>query len=174
MNGALPPSSSDTFLTVLGALRHQLLADFGRAGEGELAHQRVARSVSPPIARGVAGHDAEHAGRDAGALGQLGAARAPRYGVCVAGLSTIVQPAASAGPALRVIIAAGKFHGVIAAATPIGCLITTMRLSARMAGNDVAVDALAFLGEPLDERGGVGDLALATSASGLPCSAVIR
>ena len=34
-------------------------------------------------------------------------------GVCVAGLSTIVQPAASAGPILRVAIAAGKFQGVI-------------------------------------------------------------
>ena len=35
-------------------------------------------------------------------------------GVCCAGLITIVQPAASAGPILRVPIAAGKFHGVIA------------------------------------------------------------
>ncbi|MNZ26189.1 hypothetical protein D3C78_433730 [compost metagenome] len=51
------------------------------------------------------------------------------YGVCEAGLSTMVQPAARAGPALRVIIAAGKFHGVMAAVTPIGCLITIRRLS---------------------------------------------
>ena len=35
----------------------------------------------------------------------------------------IVQPAANAGAALRVIIAAGKFQGVIAAQTPIPCLI---------------------------------------------------
>ncbi len=33
-------------------------------------------------------------------------------GVSLAGLSTTVQPAASAGPILRVAIAAGKFHGV--------------------------------------------------------------
>ncbi|MNY10511.1 hypothetical protein D3C86_1434960 [compost metagenome] len=51
------------------------------------------------------------------------------YGVCEAGLSTMVQPAARAGPALRVIIAEGKFHGVMAAVTPIGCLSTMMRLS---------------------------------------------
>ena len=50
-------------------------------------------------------------------------------GVCVAGLITTVQPAASAGAHLRVIMAFGKFHGVIAATTPIGSLITTMRLS---------------------------------------------
>jgi hypothetical protein len=35
-------------------------------------------------------------------------------GVCWAGLITIVQPAAIAGPSLRVPIAIGKFHGVIA------------------------------------------------------------
>ncbi len=50
-------------------------------------------------------------------------------GVSSAGFSTIGQPAASAGATLRVIIAAGKFHGVIAAHTPIGSLVTTMRLS---------------------------------------------
>eukprot|EP01022_Parablepharisma_sp_SALTPOND_P035027 TRINITY_DN93918_c0_g1_i1.p2 TRINITY_DN93918_c0_g1~~TRINITY_DN93918_c0_g1_i1.p2 ORF type:complete len:118 (-),score=17.86 TRINITY_DN93918_c0_g1_i1:39-392(-) len=46
-------------------------------------------------------------------------------GVWLAGLTTMEQPAASAGPALRVIIAAGKFQGVIAAQTPIGCFSAT-------------------------------------------------
>lgn len=50
-------------------------------------------------------------------------------GVREAGFSTMAQPAAKAGPALRVIIAFGKFHGVIAATTPIGCFMTRMRLS---------------------------------------------
>ena len=35
-------------------------------------------------------------------------------GVSCAGLTIIVQPAAIAGPILRVPIASGKFHGVIA------------------------------------------------------------
>ena len=35
-------------------------------------------------------------------------------GVSWAGLTIIVQPAANAGPILRVPIASGKFHGVIA------------------------------------------------------------
>ena len=52
-------------------------------------------------------------------------------GVCSAGLSTIVQPAASAGAALRVGIAAGKFHGVMPAVTPTGSFVTTMRRSGR-------------------------------------------
>ncbi len=41
-------------------------------------------------------------------------------GVSDAGLSTTVQPAASAGPILRVAIAAGKFHGVNKRQTPTG------------------------------------------------------
>jgi hypothetical protein len=50
-------------------------------------------------------------------------------GVASAGLTMIGQPAARAGPTLRVIMAAGKFHGVMAAQTPIGSFVTTMRLS---------------------------------------------
>jgi len=46
----------------------------------------------------------------------------------------MVQPAARAGPALRVIMAQGKFQGVMAAHTPTGCLITRMRLSAWCGG----------------------------------------
>jgi hypothetical protein len=45
-------------------------------------------------------------------------------GVCSAGLTTTVQPAANAGATLRVIMAIGKFHGVMAAHTPIACLMT--------------------------------------------------
>jgi hypothetical protein len=47
---------------------------------------------------------------------------------------TMAQPAANAGPSLRVIMAAGKFHGVIAAVTPTGRLMTKMRLSGKLAG----------------------------------------
>ena len=50
-------------------------------------------------------------------------------GVCSAGLITIVQPAAIAGAILRVIMALGKFQGVIATQTPTGCLRTIKRLS---------------------------------------------
>ena len=59
------------------------------------------------------------------------------------------QPTASAGEHFRVIMAFGKFQGVIAPTTPIGCLMTMMR-TWRMMGDHVAVDALTFLGIPLD------------------------
>ena len=42
-------------------------------------------------------------------------------GVSWAGFRIIGQPAASAGPTFRVTMAIGKFHGVIAAHTPMGC-----------------------------------------------------
>jgi len=48
-------------------------------------------------------------------------------GVWLAGRITPVHPAAQPGPALRVIMADGKFQGVIAANTPIGSLVTMIR-----------------------------------------------
>jgi hypothetical protein len=56
------------------------------------------------------------------------------WGVCSAGFSTIVQPAASAGADFRVTIADGKFHGVIPAVTPTASFVTRMRLSGQGAG----------------------------------------
>ena len=40
-----------------------------------------------------------------------------------------MQPAASAGPILRVAIAAGKFQGVISSAMPIGACATSIRFA---------------------------------------------
>ena len=48
-------------------------------------------------------------------------------GVSLAGLTTIVQPAATAGPILRVPIASGKFHGVMKTHGPTGCFIVSSR-----------------------------------------------
>lgn len=45
-------------------------------------------------------------------------------GVWCAGLMTLVQPAAIAGPILRVPMAMGKFHGVISRQGPTGCFVT--------------------------------------------------
>src|SRR5208283_4574773 len=43
-------------------------------------------------------------------------------GVSSAGLSTTVQPVASAGPIFQAAIIHGKFHGIIAPTTPTGSL----------------------------------------------------
>src|SRR5208337_2988642 len=89
--------------------------------------------ISPPIAVAVP-VTTENTPLGRPARSPSSASASAENGVCEAGLSTMVQPAASAGPHLRVIIAAGKFHGVIAAHTPIGSLSTTMRLPALCCG----------------------------------------
>ena len=48
-------------------------------------------------------------------------------GVCCAGLTTIVHPAAIAGPIFLVPIARGKFQGVINRHGPTGCCIVSSR-----------------------------------------------
>ena len=48
-------------------------------------------------------------------------------GVCAAGFTTIVHPAATAGPILRVPMAIGKFHGVMSRHGPTGWRITRNR-----------------------------------------------
>ena len=81
-------------------------------------------------------------------------------GVCFAGFTTIVQPAAMAGPILRVPIAIGKFHGVIIRHGPTGCCMTSTRPAPLRRDCVVAVDPQRLLGEPAEELGRVGDLGL--------------
>ena len=93
-------------------------------------------------------------------------------GVSSAGLTTTVQPAASAGATLRAIIALGKFQGVMAATTPTGWRMHTARVcgvapentspSARLAcsANHSMKEAPYWI-SPRD------------SNNALPCSAVI-
>ena len=80
-----------------------------------------------------------------------------------------MQPAASAAAALRVIIAQGKFHGVISAATPEGSRQSSTSASRRC---DVtpSMSGAGFLGVELDEARGVVDLA-ARLGEGLPARA---
>ena len=92
-------------------------------------------------------------------------------GVCSAGFSTIVQPAASAGAALRVTIAAGKFQGVIPAVTPIGSLVTTIRRSCRYVG--IVSPYTRFASSPNHSRNEAAySISTRDSAIGFPCSVV--
>src|SRR5271166_3735113 len=157
MNGALPPSSSPTFFTVPAAWRMRSLPTSVEpvkptkrtagcshialpiAGASPVKRLRTpagtpARSASSPRARAVSG-------------------------VSGAGLATAVQPTASAGASLRVIIAAGKFHGVIAATTPIRLLQDEDPRVGAEGRVDLAVDAVGLLGEEFDETRGVVDFA---------------
>src|SRR6202048_44397 len=117
MNGGLPPSSSDSFLTVPA---HCCISNLPTSVEPVKVNLRTIgfEVSSPPTSfDGPVTQEKTPFGTPARSASSHNANA--EKGVAVAGFSTIVQPAASAGPALRVIIAAGKFHGVVAAVTPI-------------------------------------------------------
>src|SRR5215467_787856 len=132
MNGVLPPSSNDSFFTVPA---HFCIANLPTSIEPVKVNLRTVGLLvsSPPISfDGPVTQEKTPFGTPARSASSHRAKA--ENGVAVAGFSTIVQPAAKAGPALRVIIAAGKFHGVIAAHTPTGSFVTTIRLSEACAG----------------------------------------
>ena len=112
-------------LDLAGSFAHQPGAHRGRTGEGDLGDLRVvAEFLADRL--GLAGDNGETALGHARAFPSTARASADR-GVCGAGFNTMVQPAASAGATLRVIMPLGKFHGVMAAQTPTGCFSTNKR-----------------------------------------------
>src|ERR1700681_2389802 len=128
MNGALPPNSIEVFFTVAA---HCSISNLPISVEPVKVSLRTVgfEVISPPISVELPVTQEKTPCGTPARSASSHSARA-EYGVALAGFKTMVQPAAKAGPHLRVIIAAGKFHGVIAAHTPIGSLVTMMRLSA--------------------------------------------
>jgi hypothetical protein len=130
MNGALPPSSSETFLTCPA---HWAISSLPTSVEPVKPSLRttgldvISRPISGASCASPVTMLSTPGGRPASSPSFMTASAVS--GVCSAGLRTIVQPAASAGAALRVGIAAGKFHGVMPAVTPTASLVTTIRRS---------------------------------------------
>ena len=125
MNGALPPSSRLTFFTVDAHCDIRSLPTSVDPVNDSLRTVGFEVSSAPIGAEGPVTTLTTPGGMPARSASSA-RARAEN-GVCEAGRMTTGQPAASAGAHLRVIIAAGKFHGVIEATTPIGCFSTTIR-----------------------------------------------
>ena len=132
ISGALPPNSSATFLTVFAQAAIKILPTSVDPVKLKALTIGLEVMASPTIFGsptmtfntpfGIPARDASSAIAFADS------------GVSVAGLIIIEQPAPSAGPALRAIIAMGKFQGVIDAVTPIGCLIVRRRREATLVG----------------------------------------
>ena len=173
MKGALPPNSRDSFFT-LGAdwaikmrptsvlpvklmWRTMSLAQNTLPAAMLLSESAVSKLITP------AGMPARMANSPA--------AKAER-GVSSAGLMTTVQPAAKAGATLRVIMAKGKFQGVMAAQTPMGCLMTIKR---RLLSNWGKVSPLTRLASSAYHSTKLAPYITSplASAKGLPCSAVM-
>ena len=135
MKGALPPSSSDIFL-IVGA--HCFIRMRPTSVEPvKLRWRTVSEAHStPPISIDESASPVTMLSTPAGrpARRASSAQASADSGVCSAGLMTTGQPAASAGATLRVIIATGKFHGVIAAHTPMACFRMTKRLFGSVVG----------------------------------------
>ena len=126
MKGALPPSSSESFL-MLGALCCIRMRPTSVDPVNERWRTVSLAHSTPPIAIELSLSAVSTLSTPGGmpARWASSATASAESGVCSAGLMTTGQPAASAGATLRVIMAMGKFHGVIAAHTPMGCLMTT-------------------------------------------------
>ena len=125
MKGALPPSSSPTFFTVEAAC---CISSLPTGVEPVKPMKRTAGCVVMTLPIATASPVtmlSTPLGKPARIASSIRAKAVS--GVSGAGLTTKVQPAARPGEHLRVIIAAGKFHGVIAAQTPTGCFWMMMR-----------------------------------------------
>ena len=161
MNGALPPSSSETFFTWPA---HWAIRSLPTSVEPVKPSLRTIGFdvISPPIAGASAASPVTIEKTPGGtpASSASAAIASAVSGVCSAGFSTIVQPTASAGADLRVGIAAGKFQGVMPAVTPIASREHDDPPVGQRLRDHAAVEALRLLAEPLVERGGVGDLGL--------------
>jgi hypothetical protein len=126
MNGALPPSSMDTRRSWSEACATSLrptsvepvndsLRSRGSLISGSMVapDRAVVTTLSTPPGSPTSSRILASASIDSG--------------VWLAGFTTMVQPAATAGPILRVPIAIGKFHGVISRHGPTGCFMVSSR-----------------------------------------------
>src|ERR1700686_2508294 len=131
-NGALPPSSSPSLFTPTEACRYRILPTSvdpvkPTKRTAGCSHRTLPIGGAAPVMT-------LNTPLGTPAFSASAASASALSGVSLAGFKTTVQPAASAGDTLRVIIEFGKFHGVIAPQTPIGCLIASSRASARCVG----------------------------------------
>jgi hypothetical protein len=120
MKGAFPPSSMETFFIVPAAsLVNIFPTPVLPVKLIFLTMGFVASSVA--ASRSLVGMTwIQSAGMPASTANLANAKH--EYGVSLGGLMTTEHPAAKAGAIFRVIMAAGKFHGVMIPHTPTGCL----------------------------------------------------
>ena len=138
------------------ALRHQEPADGGGTGEAELAHVGVASQLAADGDR-VAGDDVEHAVGDAGLGRQLGQRQCGK-GRFVGGLEHHGAARGQRRGDLAGDHRGREVPGRDRGGHADGLLERQQALAGLGALQHVAVDALGFFGEPLQERRGVGDL----------------
>ena len=159
MNGALPPSSIETRCSSSADCRISTLPTVVEPVKLTLRSRSSAISaLLSDLESLVVTMLRTPAGRPTSS--SVAASASIVSGVSSAGLTTIVQPAAMAGPILRVPMASGKFHGVMNRHGPDRLLDGQQPAAAGRGLHPAAVDAHGLLGEPPEELRAVGDLAL--------------
>jgi hypothetical protein len=170
-NGALPPSSIEQ-LTIVSAAWVSRIRPTSVEPVKESLRTRgswiIALTTAPERVDGTTLTTPSGTPASASSLARYSAVS----GVSLAGLRITVQPAASAGPILRVAIAAGKFHGVTSTLTPTGWWITRMRLAPDGA---VEMEPLRRTASSLNQRKNSAAYVTSPRASGsaLPFSATM-
>src|SRR5688572_2247398 len=129
MNGAWPPSSSETRFTVRAAFSYSFIPTSVLPVNVSLRTRASAKNTSDTAAGSAVVSTWNTSGGPPASTHSC-SSRIAVSGDCSAGFNTTVQPAASAGATLRVTIAAGKFHGVTAYTGPTGWRIANSRLLA--------------------------------------------
>ena len=122
INGACPPSSIVTFFTVSALAFINNLPTGVEPVKVNFFMRGLSVKNGPTKRPSPFTHWITSSGNPASCANSM--RRIVVNGVSSAGLTIKVHPAANAGAAFRVIIAAGKFQGVIAATSPIGCFVT--------------------------------------------------
>ena len=126
-NGALPPSSIETRCSSSADCRMITLPTAVEPVKLTLRSRSSAiRALLSDLESLVVTTLSTPAGRPTSS--SVAASASIVSGVSSAGLTTIVQPAAMAGPILRVPMASGKFHGVMNRQGPTGLRIVSSRL----------------------------------------------
>ena len=121
MKGALPPSSSESFLTVGALWAIRMRPTSVEPVKLMWRTTSLAHSTLPmAMELALSAHSMFRTPAGMPARIASSAAASAVSGVSSAGLMMTGQPAAKAGATLRVIMASGKFQGVIAAHTPMG------------------------------------------------------
>ena len=128
INGELPPSSIDA-LTTRGAHSSSSRRPTAVEPVKESLRTRASPRTASTSGAGSSVHTTFTTPSGTPASSSSRTIAIAVSGVSSAGLSTTVHPAASAGPSLRAAIAAGKFHGVISSAIPIGSCATSIRFA---------------------------------------------
>src|SRR3979490_589595 len=127
MNGALPPSSMEQLTIVSAAARSSRLPTCVEPVNDSLRTRGSLMIALTTLDERCDGMTLTTPLGTPASSNRLASASAVSA-VSEAGFRITVQPAASAGPILRVAIAAGKFHGVTKIETPTGCCNTKIRL----------------------------------------------